>query len=65
MKKLSLSEVRRQLLLLDAGTKIHLFISTDCCKHSIYDYICTAVDAVVILPLFGEVYSYNYKIISQ
>lgn len=59
------SEIQNELLSLSAATKIELCICADFCDFDICNYICTVVDALIILPLFGEDYLYTYKILSK
>ena len=63
MNTLSFSELRSELLSIPADTKIHLFITADFCDFAVYSYICAAVDALVILPLFGEHYFFKYIVL--
>lgn len=65
METLDLSELRSQLLSLPASTKIHLIIFSEFCSFANYDYICSSVDALVILHLFTEDYLFQYQILSQ
>lgn len=65
MDTIDLKELRSQLLSLDSGTKIHLFIFADFCSFGTYNYICSAVDALVILPLFNDGFLFKYQILSK
>lgn len=65
METLVLEELRSQLLSLDASTKIHLIVFVDFCSFAHYDYICTSVDALVLLPLFTHDYLFKYQILSK
>lgn len=65
METVDLNELRSQLLSLDANTIIDLYISADFCSFAFYNYICSAVDALVILPLFNDGYLFKFKILSK
>ena len=65
MENLSYLDFRVELLSLDAHTKISFDITANFCSFASYHYICTAVDALVILHLFSEGFSFTYQILSQ
>lgn len=60
MKRLNFTEINFELSNLPVDTGIDLYIFSSLVESISYHYICSAIDAIVLLTLFKTDYTFIY-----